>query len=128
MLPTVTHEINGVPYTFYADDRLGEFREVHTPHIPFSLTDMVVFINNPDDRLDEIDRCIQEQEPEESTYEKRYLNGEKCCPECGYPDIEFCGNLEDCTGYQYLRQKRECANCRLIWTDTFKLISIEREN
>ena len=59
-LPIVTHEINGKPYSFYADDRLGEFREIHTPHIRFSLMDMVVFINNPDERLDEINLCICE--------------------------------------------------------------------
>jgi len=69
-----------------------------------------------------------EQEPEPEDYEKARLNGEKCCPECGYPDIEYPGLLEDTAGYQNLRQRCFCPDCGLFWTDVFKLISIEKEN
>jgi len=71
---------------------------------------------------------MEEEKKTPEEYEKDYLNGEWCCPECGSPDIDSLCDLEDTAGYQYLRQKRECCWCGLVWTDTFKLISIEKEN
>ena len=59
-LPIVELEVAGTPYKFFLDARLEEYREIHTPHISFTMDDMEEFMDSPDGRQVEIELCICE--------------------------------------------------------------------